>query len=113
MVMKIDDSLEHFCVEWEKWENAIMNYSKASKSKPAYLQRVLNSTNEEDPGMVFNVCSSIYHNTIYCADAFTLSAFKCLSYFLVPKQRRRVESEMSGHCVIPSLLMEASVSMSA
>lgn len=58
MIMQIEDSLDHFCVQWERWENAIIGYSKASKTKPAYLQSVLDSMDENDPGLymsVFNV----------------------------------------------------------
>ena len=47
--MKVNDSLDNFSIEWERYENAIMSYSKAGK-KPAYLQRILDSTDEDDPG---------------------------------------------------------------
>ena len=107
-MMKLDNSLEQFCVQWEKWENAIIDYSKASTSKPAYLQRVLESMKEDDPGMLYTGVYIIIIVLVF-TDSFTLSAFKCLSYFMVPKQRRRVETDMPNHCLIPCLLMEAAV----
>ena len=50
LVMKLDDSLEQFCIQWEKWENAIIDYSKASTSKPAYRKRLLDLMIEDDLG---------------------------------------------------------------
>ena len=46
--MKVNDSMDNFSIEWEQCEN-VMSYSKAGK-KPAYHQRILDSTDEDDPG---------------------------------------------------------------
>jgi hypothetical protein len=50
LVMKVNDSLDSFSLQWEKYENAIVSYCKAGSRKPAYLQQVLDSTDEDDPG---------------------------------------------------------------
>lgn len=57
--MKMNDSLDHFSLQWERWEGAILNYSKASKSKPAHIQRILDSTDEGDPGIVSYLALSL------------------------------------------------------
>ena len=54
-MMKMNDSLDNFSLQWEQYENAIMSYCRAGKTKPAYLQRVLDSTDEDDPGKLLSV----------------------------------------------------------
>ena len=58
-MMKMNDSLDHFSLQWERWECAILSYSKASKSKPAHIQRILDSTDENDPGIIIIILCTV------------------------------------------------------
>ena len=49
MIMRTEDSLDHFFVQWE---NAIIDTVKASKSMPAYLD----SMDKDDSGLYIHEC---------------------------------------------------------
>ncbi len=67
LVMKVNDSLDSFSLQWEKYENAIVSYCKAGSRKPAYLQQVIDSTDEDDPGKLATIVQrEIIAGAKYC-----------------------------------------------
>ena len=49
-----------------------------------------------------------YNDNIIHVESETVVALRCLSYFLIPKTRKKVKE--NSHTVIPNLLMEGTVS---